>query len=97
MLTDKNSELSDWDVEVISAKKIDGETVFTLRTHQLIVNNQSKVYSILSKINAGLLVISMALLIGLVVLSIILSIAVLDNLHIIDVIKTQNVPGLTRS
>lgn len=97
MLIDKNSDLSDWDVEVISAKKIDGDTVFTLRTHQLIVTNQSKVYSILSKINAGLLILSMALLIGLVVLSIILSIAVLDNLHIIDVIKTQNVPGLTRS
>jgi hypothetical protein len=87
-----SENLSDWEAETISVIQ-NGETVFTLRTHEFIVENKSPIYRMIARLNTVLLIVFTLVLLGLIALSVAMSLLLLNNLHVINEMKTQIVPG----
>jgi len=85
-------DLSDWSVEVLPVDN-GSETVITLRTHEIVIENQSKIYKTLDLINKILFVVGAALLVILLGAVVAYSIFILNNLQIIEIVKSQQVPG----
>ena len=69
--------------------------VITLRTHEITIERQTGWYLFFSILNRILLVLATLMLLGVMALSIMYSMVILDNMHVIEVIRTQTVPGST--
>lgn len=72
------------------------KTVISLRTHQITIERRDRWYMTFSVINRILLLLCTLALLSVIALSIFFAIVMLDNLHVIDTIRTQPVPGITR-
>jgi hypothetical protein len=87
-------ELTDWESEVLDTPHSHGtDHVFTLRTHEIIVERSGKLYKLFTTVDAIILILVTVLLLAIIVAVVLFSLVMLNNLQMLDVIRTQAVPG----
>jgi len=94
MNSTNEDKAAEWHVDVAPGTTLPhADTIITLRTHEIIVERKGKLYTILNNVNKGLLIVSSMLLFSVSILSIVFAVTLLNNLHILEVMKSQVVPG----
>lgn len=84
------NKLDDYDDEVLPRVFTTADTVINIRTREVIVEKDSKLFRVLSRINKVLLVVGTLLMLTVIGLMLALTIQLMDGLHVLQAIRNQS-------